>query len=388
MKRVGLVVHRCGLELAGGSERLCLDVARHLAGPVEVEILTTCARDYMTWADHYPPGATEIAGVPARRFPVARPRELRSFERLSGRAMRNRARLGDAEATRWMREQGPWSPALIAHLRARGRDYDVVFFFPYLYATTFFGLPEVAERAVLVPCAHDEWPIYFPIWERFFARPRGFVFNTPEERSFLQRRFPHLALDGPIAGSGVEPPPAMDPERFRSRFGLEGPYLLYVGRIDVSKGSRALIESWQRLRAKRPDAPALVLMGSAVMEVPRLAGLLVTGFVDEQTKWDALAGCAALVMPSPYESLSIALLEAWSAGRPVLANGACSVLVGQTRRSRGGLWYRDADEFEAALARLLDPALGEALGAQGRRWVAENCGWDRVMEGYRYWIDR
>ena len=45
------------------------------------------------------------------------------------------------------------------------------------------------------------------------------------------------------------------------------------------------------------------------------------------------------------ESLSIAMLEAWSHGVPTLANGASPVLVGQSRRSGGGIWYSDAAEY-------------------------------------------
>jgi glycosyltransferase involved in cell wall biosynthesis len=76
--------------------------------------------------------------------------------------------------------------------------------------------------------------------------------------------------------------------------------------------------------------------------------IIALGFVDEQTKWDALAACDLLVMPSPYESLSIVLLEAWAVGKPVLVNGRCEVLVGQCRRAQGGLWYTSKYEFSGS----------------------------------------
>jgi tRNA (mo5U34)-methyltransferase len=96
----------------------------------------------------------------------------------------------------------------------------------------------------------------------------------------------------------------------------------------------------------------------------------VTDFVDEQTKHDAIAGAAALAVPSQHESLSIAALEAWSHGRPTLVNARSPVLVGQSVRAGGGLWYESAQEFEVALTLLLDePGLADTLGSQARRWA-------------------
>lgn len=384
MKRIAFVVQRCGSEVNGGSEKHCLDVARRLAAHAEVEILTTCALDYWTWENHYPPGPGEVAGVRVRRFPVEKPRDLSGFE---ARSQRVRARLEAGvldldEAEAWMGAQGPSAPGLLEHLRARGGDYDAFFFFTYLYATTYFGLPEVEARAYLVPTAHDEWPIHLPVWERFFARPRALLFNTPEERAFLQRRFPDLALPGEVTGVGVEPPERLDPDAFRRRFGIEGPFLLYVGRIEPAKGTDVLLEHYAGWRAGRDDAPPLVLIGRSPTPLPPRPGVRALGFVDEQTKWDALAACQALVMPSPAESLSMVLLEAWTAGRPALVNAACEVLVAQARRAQGALWYGAADEFALALDRLLEAPIADALGRQGRRWVREQVSWERILATY------
>src|SRR6185369_8670888 len=94
----------------------------------------------------------------------------------------------------------------------------------------------------------------------------------------------------------------------------------------------------------------LVLIGRAAMPIPDHPDIISLGYVAEQTKWDALAACEALVMPSPHESLSIVLLEAWSVGKPVIVNGRCEVLVGQCRRADGGVWYEDFEEFTQGLA--------------------------------------
>jgi len=381
MKRVAFVVQRCGLEVNGGSEKACLDIARRLGGRVDAEILTTCALDYRTWANHFPPGVTQVAGATVRRFLVSEPRDRR-FAAMSEQLHAKLPGVGIAETERWMRAQGPWSPDLLAWIAAHRDDYDAFFFFTYLYATTYYGLPEVAERAFLVPTAHDEWTLELPIWDRFFALPRGFVFLTAEERAVLRRRFPKLALPGPVVGVGVDAPERCDDTAFGRRFGIEGSFLLYVGRIEPAKGCDVLFRHYARWRETRADAPPLVLIGGAFMDVPKMTGVVSLGFVDEQTKWEALYGCQCFVMPSPYESLSIALLEAWHAGRPVLVNGASEVLVGQTRRAHGGLWYRNADEFGAALDRLLEPEIGATLGRQGRDFVEREVCWDRITDAY------
>jgi glycosyltransferase involved in cell wall biosynthesis len=160
--------------------------------------------------------------------------------------------------------------------------------------------------------------------------------------------------------------------------------LLYAGRIDPSKGIRELIENFELYRLESGDARTeLVLVGKSAMEIAPAPGVRILGFVPEQHKWDALAACEAFVMPSPYESLSIACLEAWSLGKPVLVTASSEVLVGQCRRSQGGLWYRDAPEFAAALELLLgDVAVRRGLGAQGQRFVAANYRWPRIMDAY------
>ncbi len=284
-----------------------------------------------------------------------------------------------------MRAQGPWSPALLEYLSTNAGEYDAFIFVTYLYATTYFGLPLVRDKALLVPLAHDEWPIYFGMWDRFFELPRGHVFSSEEEAAFLRRRFPEARLSGPILGTAVEPPAAVSPESFRKTYRVEGPFVAYVGRLDRAKGVGELLEYFRAYRRQTGDQRTeLVLIGKAAMEVPPVDGVRTIGFIPEAHKWDALAACEALIMPSAYESLSIALLEAWSVGKPVLVSARSKVLVGQCQRSQGGLWYSDADEFCAALECLLqDAELRRALGAQGRDFVASNYRWPRIVDAYR-----
>ena len=379
--RVAFIVQRCGQEVNGGAEAHCLQVAQRMSKHWDTEVLTTCALDYMTWADHYPPGPEETGGTIIRRFPVDHPREVESFNRLSGELHGRQQSVTMAEQEQWMRAQGPVSSALLEYLAANRDEYNAFIFFGYLYAPTYFGLPIVQEKAFLAPLAHDEWTIYFSMWDQFFTLPRRLIFNTSFERDFLHRRFPDLRLDGPVVGVGIEPPPAFHPERFRQRYRLTEPFLLYLGRIDESKGCGRLIEDFIDGSNAGTIPQKLVLAGNEVMPIPFHDDVIHLGFIDHEQKWDALAACDWLIMPSPHESLSMALLEAWAAGRPALVAAEAEVLVGLCRRANAGLWYRDLADLQTIL-RVIDDRAKEALGANGQRFVEENYSWERVEAAY------
>ena len=380
--RVAFVVQRAGREVIGGAEALCLQIADRMAQHWETEVLTTCALDYSTWANHYPEGDEEIGGTTVRRFAVDRQRDVSHFDKLSAAIVGRGKAATRTEQENWMREQGPISTGLFRHLTENGSNYDAIFFFGYLYATTYFGLPLVRERAVLVPLAHDEWTIHLPMWDSLFAQPAGFVFQTPEERQFLNSRFPRLHLHGRVAGIGIDAPHGVDPAGFRERYDLDCPFLLYLGRVDASKGCGDLLAAFQHLKRCAGARRKLVLMGREVMPVPFDEDVVYLGALSEQEKWNGLAACEWLVMPSPHESLSIALLEGWTVGRPAIVNSRSAVLVGHCRRSSGGLWY-DTPEECAALIEEVDAETRGILGMQGRAYVQRDYRWERIAASYQ-----
>ena len=383
MKKVAFVVQRCGREVNGGSEALCLQVAQHMAKYWDTEVLTTCAKDnYMTWENQYPPGVERVDEIRINRFSVDRPRDVDEFNRMSNMIHSRLPHVSSTDQENWMRAQGPMSTDLINFIRDRKDDYDALVFFTYLYATTYFGLPLVQEKAFLVPAGHDEWPIYLSMWDDFFLKPKGFMFLTLEEKSFLQSRFPNAGLEGPISGIGVDMPRSCDSDRFARDYGINAPFLLYMGRIDPSKGCEELFGFFKKIKKNRSSSNIkLVLLGKSAMDIPDHPDIISLGYVDEQTKFDALAACDWLVNPSPYESLSIVLLEAWSVGTPVLVTGKADVLVGQCRRSNGGLWYRDFEEFSHIILNT-GKKIGDILGEQGEKFVAEHYSWRDIESKY------
>ncbi|MCP2727772.1 glycosyltransferase family 4 protein [Limnofasciculus baicalensis] len=381
MTKVAFIVQRCGLEVNGGAEYLCLKIAQRMSQYWDTEILTTCALDYMTWQNYYSPGMAEVSGVKVRRFPVAQQRDIELFNQLSEKLYPRIKEASIDEQEAWMVAQGPWSLDLIDYVKKYQDEYDAFIFFTYLYATTYFVLPLVASKAYLAPLAHNEWPIYMGMWDKLFAKPRGFIFNTLEERDFVKARFPKVNCEGPVAGIAVQPPEVYSAADFRQEYNINEPFMLYIGRVDPSKGCEELFRYFMELRCQKSGISKLVLLGKPTMPIPDCPDIIPLGFVDEQTKWNALAACELLVMPSPYESLSMVLLEAWAVGKPVLVNGKCDVLVGQCRRSHGGLWYINKDEFLVALD-MMDERVRSQLGLQGKVFVEQNYIWSKIELDY------
>jgi glycosyltransferase involved in cell wall biosynthesis/SAM-dependent methyltransferase len=386
MTKVAFVVQRYGLEVNGGSELHCRQVAEHMAQYWDVDVLTTCALDYITWQNEYPPGPTTVNGITVQRFPVDVPRDVAAFNQLSANVLVGGGAGRDAEL-HWMKAQGPCSSALLAYLQHHHQTYDMFVFFTYLYASTFFGLPLVADRSILVPTAHDEPPIYLEIFRELFCLPKVLIFNTTEEQDFVNQRFGTQDILQEVVGVGIEMPTDARAERFLAQHAQEleeRAFILYVGRVDASKGCRQLCSHFMRFREDVPEYPLkLVLLGSQAMEIPPHPDIVALGFVSDQDKDDAMAAAQVVMLPSPYESLSMVALEAWQQGKPVLANGTCAVLRGQCKRSNGGLWYDNYAEFQETLSLLLQEAgLRERLGVSGRSFVQRCYAWTAIEKQY------
>ena len=383
---IAFVVQRYGPEITGGSESLARAVAERLAAAYRITVYTTCARDYVTLRNDLPAGDSELAGVRVRRFTVEEERDLDAFNRYSDE-LYGRARTHEEEI-QWLRRQGPYTPRLIEALEAEASTYRAVVFFTYLYYPTYWGLRgAAAARSVLVPTTHDEPPLRFGIYDEVFARARAFAFLTPAEQALVRARFGLGGRPAAVAGMGVDVPASVDAAAFRRKRGVDRPYALYAGRIDAGKGCAELTAHYARYRARGGTAD-LILIGTLAMTLPPVAGLRHLGYLPEDEKHAALAGASVVACPSPYESLSIALLEGFAVGTPGLVNAASAVLKEHCLRSNAGLFYGDGDEFAEALQRLIDdPALRRALGDSGRRYVAASYRWDVVLDRYRALIE-
>src|SRR5262245_47524344 len=129
--KIGIIVQRYGTDITGGSEHLCRMIAERLREKHDVAVLTTCAKDYITWKNEYPEGKSEVNGVSVFRFPSLRERELESFNHYSELLYRNRHTIDDE--LKWLQDQGPFCPSLIEALSESIEEFDRLLFFTYLY---------------------------------------------------------------------------------------------------------------------------------------------------------------------------------------------------------------------------------------------------------------
>jgi len=383
--RILYVVHRYGPDIVGGAEAACRMFAEQLVqrGHV-VEVLTSCAQSFVTWENVFTPGTSEENGVVIHRLPVTAPRDPAAFSELHEQILHGPLHTTLDEQLDWLDAMGPLLHGQDAWLQAHAHNYDVAIFMTYLYPTTAYGIPVVHDHlpVVLQPTAHDEPPIHLPYYKSLFKMVDAFVFLTPEERDVVHGVLGKEPV-GVISGIGMPTDESIaSPNAFRSRFSLgDDPYLLYVGRIDTMKGVAELFRFFVEYKGHHPGALKLVLAGDASMEIPDYEGFVHVGFLTEQEKKEAIAGAVAVVQPSPYESFSIVVCEAWLQKRPVLVQGYSPVLSGQVLRSEGGLPYTGFAEFEGCLSLLLNnPALADDLGEKGSVYVRETYNWDHVLD--------
>lgn len=390
--KVAYVVPRYGTEVRGGAETGARMLAEHLAAEpdFEVEVLTTCALDAITWRDELPEGTTDVNGVRVRRM-ASESGRADEFHPLWA-VLRDAPDLAsDEDMERWVDLQGPRSPALLRAVETS--DADVIVFYPYLYYPTVRGLPLVRERAIMHPAAHEEPALHLPIFDELFAQCRGFVFQTRSERAMVQERFGVATTPQVLMGLGVEEigeSEGADPRRARARVGLgDDPYLLYIGRVDDQKGTGLLWRAFQAYKRRRPGRLRLVLVGQVVDAPERDPDIVVTDMVDDAVKWGLLRGARVLVAPSPHEAFSITVVEALSAGAPVIVNAACAATREHCERSGAGMWFEDFAEFEAIVDRMTgDVDLYERMRSNGLRYVARRYRWPVILDRYRGFLAR
>ena len=257
--KLAFVVQRYGQAINGGAELHARYIAERLARHADVEVLTTCATDYVTWRNELPPGVEQVNDVPVRRFRVKHERDPIAFGRLSERVFNQTHSIADE--LDWLDAEGPTSPgAHRLHRPKHAGDYDFFIFFSYRYYHAYHGVRAVASRAILVPTAERDSTIGLSIFKPIFRGVRALMYNSPEERAMIQALAGNQDVPVVVVGVGSEVPANPQPARFRQKFNIRGPFAVYVGRIDENKGCKELFDFFERLPSRsgrtadaRPD---------------------------------------------------------------------------------------------------------------------------------------
>ena len=381
-RRIALVPPRYGPDVVGGAELVLREVAHGLAARGwEVDVLTTCARDHHTWANHYPAATTHDGDVTVRRFPVVNDTAGRDRAELA-RVLARGETPTIAQQEAWMND-GLRVPELFHALLDDAERYRAIVVSPYLFWTSFAGGLVAPERTIVRPCLHDEPEARFELFEPLLSGVAELWLNTEPELELLDALWPGHA-PAPVIGEGVSVPERYDPEGFRRRHDLgDRRFVLYGGRREGAKGWDALVEGFAAAVRKEDLDLTLVTFGVGDVHAPAdVADRIVDlGVLEDADRDDAMAAAAAYVQPSALESFSRTVMEAWLAGTPVIANAASAVVAWHCDRAGAGLTYEDDAELEQCLRFVAeDPTDAAALAAGGRDYVLDNYTWPVTLD--------
>ncbi|MDO8793539.1 MAG: glycosyltransferase family 4 protein [Vicinamibacterales bacterium] len=412
--KLALITPRYGAEITTGPEYVCRRLAEQLAQRHSVEVITTCAQDPRTWLNVCGEGTERVRGVVVRRFGAIPAQDEQETGRLAGRLFAGF--YGRADEVEWARRAGPWSPGLQEFLSKQHRNYDALVFFSWQHATTLQGLRIAPERSILVPWLQVTPELRLGIAQETLAAPAGMAYLSAWERGLARVYARTPVAHDDIVGIGVAPPPMqayprieLEPEEqpeaddldagdpppqdewakphltrrgspFRRRRKLDGQLVLYGGRFDSHNGCEEMLEYFDAYAAAYPDEASLVLLGAKMMKVPPARALVMGGMLTDRERPAAFEAADITVAPSADDLCGEAVLESLSAGTPVLASAGNAAAVEHCRRSNGGLYYANREEFVATLHELAtNETLRDTLGRGGREYASQHYRWDAVI---------
>jgi len=169
-------------------------------------------------------------------------------------------------------------------------------------------------------------------------------------------------------------------------------YILFVGTLEPRKNVMGLLDAYERLLGRKPDAPNLVLAGGippmaeaalrARLAGPLAARVEVRGYLPPEDRPGVYAGASMLVLPSHMEGFGLPVLEALALGIPVLVSdrGALPEVAGDAGLVSA---VGDADGLAAQMARVIDePGLADTMRIRGFR-QAELFNWHEAATAVR-----
>jgi len=375
--KLALVIQRCAPDIYAGAEKLVWNLGKNFSEIFDVEILTTCAKDASNWKNHYKSGTEKIGNLKITRFPVDKERDPK-YVHISNYLESNPDDID--KGLEFIDAMGPISNSLLKHIKTNRDKYDLFIFFGYLYWLTFHGMPLVQDKSLFFTQAHNEPWASFKIYDKIFDVPLGYLFQTNAEKNFVHKRFGNKDKPHAIVGHGIDLNIAS--KKYNSKIKIPKKYLLYIGRISAGKGCQLLSDYYNKYIALNKNDLKLIMIGDQEQKITNCNALIFENLKD-QDKFFLLQNCEVFIMPSFYESLNMACLEAWLFQKPVLVNGQCQVLKEHCLDGNGGLYFENYHEFSETLTRILEnKQLSTNLGINGEKYVRENYNWEQTRKNY------
>lgn len=390
MKTIAFVCPWYGDNIPGGAEAALRGVTSHLKeSGLDIEILTTTVKEFTAdWNENfYKEGVTVNAfNVPVRRFAI-RKRDVKAFDKVNAKLMKHLpVSLQEEEI---FNQEMINSPKLYDYIREHKDEYQCFVYIPYLFGTTYNGVKACPEKAVLIPCFHDEGYAHMKTFEQVYSKAAGMLFNAQPEKDLTEKLMDISNVRTEVMGLGLDTKLTSDAERFRKKYNITNPFILYAGRKDAGKNVDTLLEYFRRYKTSQEKdnekSLKLVLIGGGKIDIPKeIADDVVDlGFVDIQDKYDAYAAAQLLCQPSKNESFSFVIMESWLCHKPVLVHAGCDVTKHFVKDSNGGLYFEGYYEFQETINYILKhPENAKIMAENGYEYVMNHFAWDVIVRKY------
>lgn len=402
MEKIAFVVVRYGKDINGGAEFHCKMLAERLINQYQVEVLTTCVKNYVTGDNEFPEGEENINGVLVRRFkadPIHK-EKIYSYMRGAKRARKLRKFLYQSHLLALVSLFCPiwtfrrkyeinalnsyvfYSSSLFSFIKEHKKEYKafipISLDYPQMYYTALYA----PEKTIVIPTMHYHSVSFRSILTQVFTKVAYIGFNTRAEEKLGKRIFgPRMSHHG-IISVGIEMASPADWTATSAKYQLPPEYLLYVGRVDRNKLHHIFDYFVTYKETYKNSQLKLVMVGGLFTDTFQHPDIIYTGFVDEHEKTTIIQHAKIIINPSKYESLSLILLEAMSQKKAMLVNGLCNVLKEHCRKSKhAALAYFNKQDFIKKLHKIdSSEKLRIEMGEKGVQYVQKNYNWELILK--------
>jgi len=395
-KKIAIVIPWFGRELKSGAELQAWNMATRLAARgLHIEVMTTCCRSHQDdWSqNHHKPGVyTQKEGFSIRRFLVEQ-RDRPAFDRVCGHLLSsvpNQFKAGcsplSPDDERIFSTELICSPALLQYIAKEQAQYAAFIFLPYLYPQIIQGIPLVKSKAFLQPCLHDEAYAYLDCIQDAMLQCRGIFWNSAGEMELgLKLYGPGIIDKSVIVGEGVEPLPQVVEDGEVLSLEKLKPFILILGKKDEGKGTFFAVDAFKQYKQNYKSSLTLVVAGPGACNVASPQDQIMDlGLVSENQRAWLLRNMKALIQPSPNESFSRVLFEAWQSGNPAVVRSSCLATATAVRASQGGWLAESKDEFVQYFKHLDESTEADMkkVGAKGEAYGRIVADWVSVIDKY------